>query len=406
MAELLASLRTNQPEISLCVATSDGCRSPRVVNDGNLSYVHFPSGSGFASNYRHAGVKRCQRIVEEFRPDIIHVHGTESFYGLLATDPSLRTPIVASLQGLVGPSSAWPAYFGERSLLDVLRLQRGLELLTFRGLLPAYMRFCRAAVREVNILSRLHFVMGRTRWDRDYALSINPALAYFHVGELLREPFWNGVWRIDTCKPHSIVFTNAGHPRKGIESLLAAFESVSRKYSDATLVVAGQLGGYGGYAKHVRAEAAKLRNVVLSGALPPPDLARTLLSSHVFVNPSLIDNSPNSVCEAQLVGMPVVSTATGGSASLVENGRTGLTCSVGDSASIAERILEIWANPELAKSLGTAAREEARTRHSAETVMGQLMNAYQTILANARLEDGDRLNDIAAIDGPQWAGTC
>jgi len=67
------------------------------------------------------------------------------------------------------------------------------------------------------------------------------------------------------------------------------------------------------------------------GALNAQQMTEELAMSHVFVSPSFIDNSPNAVSEAQLIGMPVISTYTGGVPSLIEEGQTGLFFQTGDA---------------------------------------------------------------------------
>lgn len=46
---------------------------------------------------------RCAEIVRRWRPDVVHFHGTERFYGLLKVHGLIDTPAVVSLQGLMGP---------------------------------------------------------------------------------------------------------------------------------------------------------------------------------------------------------------------------------------------------------------------------------------------------------------
>lgn len=67
----------------------------------------------------------------------------------------------------------------------------------------------------------------------------------------------------------------------------------------------------------------KSRNIEFYGQTSTEELIKQLKTCHFFVHPSYIDNSPNSVCEAMILGMPVLSSSVGGVPSLIENKETG-----------------------------------------------------------------------------------
>lgn len=110
------------------------------------------------------------------------------------------------------------------------------------------------------------------------------------------------------------------------------------------------------------------------------EMAEELAKSHVCVSPSFIDNSPNAVCEAQLVGMPVVSTYTGGVPSLIEEGRTGLFFPTGDAPMLAARLREVFENDALAIRLGEQSYDVARRCHDPDAVVKQVLLAYDEVL--------------------------
>ena len=116
------------------------------------------------------------------------------------------------------------------------------------------------------------------------------------------------------------------------------------------------------------------------GALNAEEMVEELVKSHVFVSPSFIDNSPNAVCEAQLLGMPVISTYTGGVPSLIEEGRTGLFFPTGDAPMLAARIREVFEDDALAVRLGEQSHEVACVRHDPDTVVKQVLFAYENIM--------------------------
>lgn len=216
---------------------------------------------------------------------------------------------------------------------------------------------------------------------------MNSETTYHHIDEILRQPFWDSQWCLEKCQRHRILFTNAAHPRKGVDVLLDVIPLLKPKYPDIQVAIAGNISHRSGYGRHIRRKMRSLdANVVELGALNAKEMAAELVRSHVFVSPSYIDNSPNALCEAQLVGMPVISTYTGGVSSLVENGKTGLFFPTGDKATLAAKLREIFEGDDLARQLCTHAREKARQRHAPESVVSALIQAYENVLRRSHMD--------------------
>ncbi len=326
-------------------------------------------------------LRHCAELVRDWRPDLVHIHGTERFYGLLSARRMIETPTVISIQGLLGPYSEWYHYFGKSTLRDIIHMHRWLEIPARRGQCWAYLDIRKRARTEREILQGNRFFIGRTAWDRACVKAVNPQAAYHTVGELLRRPFWDSRWHLEECRRHRVVFTNAGHPRKGLEILLDAIPLLKAEYPDIQVCVAGNISRRSGYGRYIRRRLRSLGgNGVELGALNAEQMAAELMRSHVFVSPSYIDNSPNALCEAQLVGMPVISTYTGGVPSLIEEGRTGLFFPTGDVRMLAERMRDLFTRDALARQLGGQAHEVARERHDPDLVVRQLLAAYEDVV--------------------------
>ena len=103
------------------------------------------------------------------------------------------------------------------------------------------------------------------------------------------------------------------------------------------------------------------------------------LKSHVFLSSSLIENSPNSVGEAMLLGVPVVSSEVGGVPSLFEGEEEGLFYPVEDTKTLARQIIRIFESDELAEKLSVAAKRKAALTHNPETNYERLLEIYHEI---------------------------
>jgi glycosyltransferase involved in cell wall biosynthesis len=104
--------------------------------------------------------------------------------------------------------------------------------------------------------------------------------------------------------------------------------------------------------------------------------------------PSFAENSSNSLCEAQTVGVPCVAAAAGGTPSIVDDGRTGLLYPAGDPEALAEQVARVLSDDLLASRLGSAGRGEALLRHARRRVVGELLAAYRSILGRSAEDDG------------------
>lgn len=103
------------------------------------------------------------------------------------------------------------------------------------------------------------------------------------------------------------------------------------------------------------------------------------LKTHVFLCPSAIENSPNSVGEAMLLGVPVVSANVGGVHNLVDDGKDGLLYPKDKPKRLKDSILRIFEDDKLAISLSSNAKAHALRTHDPETNYRRLLDIYHAI---------------------------
>jgi glycosyltransferase involved in cell wall biosynthesis len=381
--ESLARELARLPGIELGVLTAAPVRRAVQFERSGIQFFVLPEPRlGLGTGLR-AVLRDCAELVQRWHPDLLHYHGTERFYPLLSVEGAVSVPWVVSLQGLAGPYSRWSAFFGDATPLEIARMHRWFEPLAGRGLLWRYLQMRRQAEVERRVLAGSRVVLGRTEWDRAYARSLNPECDYHSVGELLRSAFWRQTpWSVERCQPRRIFFSNAAHPRKGVETLLDSFAILRRRYPRAELVLSGHISERSGYGRSLRRRAGSGDGVTFLGHLGAEDLAATLATCRVFASASFIDNSPNSLCEAMLVGAPCVSSYTGGTPSLLEHNQTGLFFPPGDAEMLAARIGQLFDSDADAARLGAQARAVALARHAPGLVVRQLLGAYAAALGS------------------------
>ena len=124
----------------------------------------------------------------------------------------------------------------------------------------------------------------------------------------------------------------------------------------------------------VKAHEVGLR---MMGTLSASEMIRELLSSDMYVHTSYSDNSPNAVCEAQYLGMPVIATDTGGVISLFsEQYDKNMMVPMNDPFYLASKIIELREDDAKAKCLAEDNWTVAHQRHDVERISKQLKDTY------------------------------
>jgi len=385
MAALLGEIQ-KRTDIRISVVTAWPGVSDLYHSEDGVEYFVVGQPNRFSHlRDRRIDLEKCARIVNEWKPDLVHVHGLERFYGLLAARRLINVPTVISIQGML--TSCAHHYFGDLSCWDILRSHTLSDVIRRRGLLIEYSLFKGGARREKEIMMGNKFFMGRTLWDRAHLAGLDEEIRYYHVGELLRDDYRGVCWKLSDCRNNTIIFTNAGSPLRGTETLLAAVRILRKDFPEVRLLIAGRIYKNTGYGRHLMqliTRSGMDSCVEFMGYLDSAAMSRALAEAHVFCIPSYVENSPNSLCEAQMVGIPCVASYTGGIPSLIKERETGLLFPRGDSAVLAQTLRETFLDDELANTLSINARTVASERHDPDTVVGQLLYAYNDILQNTR----------------------
>ncbi len=98
-----------------------------------------------------------------------------------------------------------------------------------------------------------------------------------------------------------------------------------------------------------------------------------------YIMPSLQEGLGLSLMEAQACGLAVVASCVGGLRSLIEDGRTGLFVAPNDARQLAEAVIKILKDKELARALGIQAREFIEREGSADAMVRELFGVYKSL---------------------------
>ena len=330
--------------------------------------------------------------VDHFKPDIVHVHGIEKNFGLIRKYINKDIPIVCSIQGIINAYDPFLKF----SVADIyLQKFRSIKNILGRGGVNANIKNWKNYIPiEQEITAINQYFIGRTHWDKAHLKTLNPTAYYFHGEELLRENFYTREWNIETCTRHQVFVSSAAYPIKGFHIALEAIALLKKKYPDIKLIAplsslkmdTSFLWDFlfaEDYARYLKKEILRLNlkdNIQTLDRLSAEEMATCFTEAHVFVLSSFIENSPNSLGEAMMIGTPTIVTPVGGVMSIVTDNESTLMFPSGDPALLAHQIDELFSNDNLAKKLSKSAKSIAKKRHDITDATSQYVNIYKQII--------------------------
>ena len=355
--------------------------------DETCSYATFSMGEPWV--YSAETEAMFCRELRAYQPDVIHSWGTEYAHTQAMANAAEKEGkldrLVASIQGLC---SVYTAHYAEGVPFDVQRSFTFRDLVRRDNILGQQKKFGLRGEREVAALKKIRHVIGRTDWDRACALQINPGVTYHFCNETLREPFYQDTWDYSSCKKHHIFAPSCIYPIKGFHYLLEAVAMVAREYPDVTVSVPGKSylavsplrrSAYQKYLTKLTKQYGLEEKITFLGRCSDRQMKAAFLNANVFVLPSTIENSPNSLGEAMLLAVPAVTADVGGVKNLLTHGEEGFIYQSTAPYMLAYHIRQIFAMEDKAADLGRKARAHALRTHDPETNLHALIAIYEAI---------------------------
>lgn len=334
------------------------------------------------SEYDNVAVKKYLEIVEEYNPQLIQVFGSEWNFGLIKE--FIDIPIIIHIQGF------WPEYRNSSFPPGVSKLGYIFERwykphsVIHRYLLERLSM--ERAIREEKILRMNKFYFGRTRWDKAIVRLYNTNSKYFFCSEALRLPIYSESkkWDLKKKDTYNIITVGGGHVLKGYDMVLRAAKLIS-EYSTFNFrwILCGPTeDNLKVFEKRTGIKHEKV-NVFPLGKCSANQIKENLLNSSVYVHTSYIDNSPNSVCEAQYLGLPIIATNVGGIISLFDKDYpVDMMIPTNDPYYLASKLIELYTNYNLQKKMSELNYNIAHFRHDADNIYMSLVEGYKSILAS------------------------
>lgn len=254
-------------------------------------------------------------------------------------------------------------------------------------------KFEKRGIFEIEALKNVNNVFYRTDWDKACVKMINSAIKLHYAGEMLREEFYTGNWSYETCEKKSIFVSQGNYPVKGLHLMLNALNIVKKKYPNVKLYISGdniykkadiksklRQSYYSVYIEKLIKELDLESNIEFTGSLNAEEMKRHYLECNVFVSSSSIENSPNSIGEAMLLGVPIIASYVGGCSSLLEHKKEGILYQADAYYMLAAYICQLFEDKDMAMRLGEKAALRAKNQYERETIIKDIFNTYKGMI--------------------------
>jgi glycosyltransferase involved in cell wall biosynthesis len=261
------------------------------------------------------------------------------------------------------------SFLREGALVVLSRRLRRPTVVTIHG--AEFLSFAERHRRlAAGVLGHAHVV---TCMDPD-VLELVRALAPASHAELLPNPVAvdrdsHGAAQTDEL----VLFAGEIGRRKGADVLCGAWPLIRDARPRARCVMVGPAGDFA---------VGELAGLQARPAVGPEEMSRMLRSARVVVLPSRAEGMPMILTEAMSAGRPFVSTPVGGIPELAREGG-GVLVAVGDDRELADRLIELLADPLLAERLGEQGRRFCARTRSTEVIGERLRRLYRLAAARA-----------------------
>ncbi len=334
---------------------------------------------------------KIRDIINDVKPDLVHIEGTEFLHALATINvcEELKIPSVTSMQGILNGQYNYQC--GHLQVDDML--------LSKDNFMPGLLLHLRKTIwykkrlaHEKQVIEKSRNILGRTTWDRAHSYTLNPKARYYTCNRNLRAPFYETEWDINKIERHSIYIGNGYYALKGAHFVVEALPQLIKEYPDIKVYIAGHKPyddndkrsfikkGYGAYLKNLIEKLGVSDHIEFTGPLKASQVAEKLATVNAYVLCSTIENSPNTLGEAMLVGTPCVAAYVGGVPDMAEDGKEALFYRSDDPSLLAWNIKRVFDDDNLALELSRNGKKKASVTHDAALNAEKLIEVYKDIL--------------------------
>lgn len=363
-------------------------------NTERLKYYSFPQKVSNPTKYNEKIEQYFEVIISEVNPDIIHIFGTEYPHTLAMINVCIKLAIInkviINIQGLCSVISD---HYYANLPRNVINSWTFRDFFKQDNIKQQRTKFVKRGQFEIEAIQKVNHVIGRTDLDKACTSQINPNATYYFCNETLRDSFYEHTWDINKCERYSIFVSQGGYPVKGFHHLLKVLPEVIKRFPHTHVYVAGSniskyntlrhkfhITSYGKYINQLIKKKSLRDYITFTGDLNEGAICERFLKSHVFVSSSSIENSPNSVGEAMILGIPTISSDVGGVKNMLTHNVEGYVYQHDAPYMLAYYICKIFGDDELALKYSANARVHAMKTHDKLYNLLSMKSIYEKVL--------------------------
>jgi glycosyltransferase involved in cell wall biosynthesis len=335
--------------------------------------------SGLKVIYNPASVRKLREKIQEFGPDIIHIH---NFVPLAS--PSIfyaakrfGIPTILTLHNyrLICPSATLvhKGKIYEHSVQSVFPID---------AILKGVYRNSKLQTAAIAIMVAVHNLMGTWRNKVDFYIALSQfakekfktsSLAIPEERLVVKSNFVPDFGAGNSERNDELLFVGRLVEEKGIQVLLKA-----SKILRFNLTIIGD----GPLRKLVTDAIEANPNIHYLGFQDKRSIANHMKKCKALIFPSIwYEGFPLTILEAFSTGTLVIASRLGAMAEIIRDGENGLLFEAGDEIALANKIIEIDAEPELARQLAANARLTYLSNYTPDKNYGLLMDIYKKAVA-------------------------
>jgi len=384
----LSNSLSNNKNLNLAIATTYNGKELLEYNDENITYYLLPCKNNV--KYDKKLEEYWKIINKKFKPDLVHIHGTEYAHGLSYQNAYPNELIVTSIQGLI--SICANNYIANLSHKEIIRNITIRDIIR-KNIYQEQHDFEQRGKTEIEILKKSTAIIGRTEWDYASSIALTGEDKYYRCNETLRDSFYSKKWDINKIQKHSIFVSQGNYPLKGFHIMIKTLNIIKEKYPNTIVYVTGQnildnsnlklklkRNGYAKYLSKLIKKYKLENNIKFLGLLTEEEMCNQLLKSNIYIQTSSIENSSNSLGEAMILGVPCIASNVGGTSTILKDKEEGLLYPFGDYCLLAHYIDKIFQDSKLSIKFSENAKKHAKNTHNKEKNVNTMIEIYQEII--------------------------
>lgn len=329
-------------------------------------------------------------LLIKIQPDVIHIYGTEYYHTVAMAKASkmlnMDSKTIISIQGLV---SVYAHHFAAGLSDEIMKKYTFRDFIKHENITEQKNAFVTRGMAEVEALQIIDNVIGRTEWDKACTYQINPKRKYYFCNETLRKPFYDGIWSEEMCEKHSMFVSQSSYSIKALHQVIEALPYVLRDFPDAKVYVTGvdilkrkwyRINSYHAYLRKRISQLNLQDKIIFLGSLNADEMKAYFIKCNVFLMPSSVENSPNSLGEAMILGVPSVVADVGGISSVFTHEKDGFLYPFDAPYMLAHYICRIFSEPQTVGAFTEASRKHASHTHDPKKNADDLYDIYHSLL--------------------------